>query len=155
MRRSEFRHRQVRGVLLQRLINDERATAGLHGLELIGRDQLINAAAAFADDCRGLVDWDQYRLKLTHGEMLLFSLGIMGRAARGIAPAPSEVSCRVCASGRRWLGYFCDLRQQNLPRKRRIAWVLGTTSRAFRDRERAILLDLPDSIYVHAAAYIP
>jgi hypothetical protein len=41
--RSEFRHRQVRGVLLQRLIDDERAAAGLHGLELIGGNELINA----------------------------------------------------------------------------------------------------------------
>ena len=79
---------------------------------------------------------------------------IVGRAARGIAPAPSEVSCRVCASGRRWLGYFCDLRQQNLPRKRRIAWVLGTTSRAFRDRALPIFPDLPDSTFVHAVAYV-
>src|SRR6516162_1881622 len=80
---------------------------------------------------------------------------ILGRAARGIAPAPSEVSCRVCASGRRWLGYFCDLRPQNLPRKPRIAWVWGTTSLAASVRAQAIFLDLPDSIYVHAAAYIP
>src|SRR5215471_15827967 len=79
---------------------------------------------------------------------------ILGRAARGIALAPSEVSWRVCTSGRRWLGYFCDLRPQNLPRKRRIAWVLGTTSRAFRARARAVFLGLPDSIFVHAAAYI-
>src|SRR6516165_8699490 len=80
---------------------------------------------------------------------------ILGRAARGIAPAPSEVSCRVCASGRRWLGYFCDLRPQNLPRKRRIAWVLGTTSRAVRDRAPPIFYDLPDNIRVRRPAYIP
>jgi len=72
----EFRCRQVRGVLLQRLINDERATAGLHRLELIGSNQLINAAPAFPDDCRGLADWDQDRLQFAYDEMLPFSLDL-------------------------------------------------------------------------------
>ena len=46
----EFRCRQVRGVLLQRLINDERATAGLHRLELIGSNRLGVSAAGKRSD---------------------------------------------------------------------------------------------------------
>jgi hypothetical protein len=47
----------------------------LDGLEvtladLMPRAALDAAAALVADDCRGLVDWDQYRLKLAHGNLL-------------------------------------------------------------------------------------
>ena len=62
----ESRRGQLRRILLQRLIDDQGAAAGLHGLELVGSDQLTDTAAAFSDDRRGLLDWDEDRLDLAH-----------------------------------------------------------------------------------------